>query len=202
MKGRLLFIAILSMVLLVASCKFPQYVNVIYKPLISKKGYYICIPDNFRRSCYMIQNDYCYMFEYAVTGSSPATLYIHHYPMTFDLEETADLVRAFYGDSVFCHYYRADLDEEDTMAGQPLLSQYVIDSVFRSLDCSDTIVLGGDDGLRAWKEVRVAKKVVVGYFNVPVRKRELFDRAIWSLQPFDSTDYIDDYRKHLMSDGH
>ena len=143
-----------------------------------------------------------YMFEYAVTGSSPASLYIHHYPMTFDLEETADLVRAFYGDSVFCHYYRADLDEEDTMAGQPLLSQYVIDSVFRSLDCSDTIVLGGDDGLRAWKEVRVAKRVVVGYFNVPVRKRELFDRAIWSLQPFDSTDYIDDYRKHLMSDGH
>ena len=189
------------MVLLVASCKFPQCVNVIYKPLISKKGYCISIPDNFRRSCLMIQNDYCYMFEYDTVGSSHATIYIHYYPMTFCVGETYDLVRIFYGDSLFCHYYRADIGE-DTQPCQPMHNQYVIESAFRSLKSSDTIVLEGNDGLLAWKEVRIAKKVVVGYFNVPVRKRELFDRAIWSLQPFDSTGYIDDYRKHLMSDGH
>lgn len=201
MNRRLLVVALL-MVLLASSCKFPQYVNVIYKPHTSKKGYCISIPEKFQRSCCMIQNDYCYMFKYGAIGSSPATIYIHHYPMTFDVEEPADLVRAFYGDSVFCHYYRADLDEEDTLPCQPMHSQYIIDSVFRSLDYSDTIVLGGNDGTSAWKEIRIAKKIVVGYFNVPVQKRKLFEKAIWSLQPFDSTGYIDDYRKKLMSEGH
>lgn len=142
------------------------------------------------------------MFEYAAIDSSHATIYMHHYPMTFSIEEPSDLVRVFYGDSLYCHYYHAELGEEDTLPCQGIYSQYIIDSVFRSLESSDTIVLGGDDGSLAWKEVRIAKKVVVGYFNVPVRKRKLFERAIWSLQPFDSTGYIDDFRKKLMSDGH
>jgi len=201
MNRRSLVIALL-MALFVSSCKIPQYVNVIYKPLISKEGYRISIPEKFQRGCRMIQNDYCYMFKYDSFDSLLATIYIHHYPMTFCIGETYDLVRFFYGDSLFCHYYRADLSEEDTLPCQGIYSQYIIDSVFRSLESSDTIVLGGDDGSLAWKEVRIAKKVVVGYFNVPVRKRELFDKAIWSLQPFDSTDYIDDYRKLLISDGH
>lgn len=201
MNHRLLIIALLIL-LLVSSCKFPKYVNVIYKPLISKEGYCISIPEKFQRTCVMAQSDYCYMFEYDSVGSLQATIYIHRYPMTFCIRETYDLVRVFYGDSLFCHYYRADLGEEDTLSSQPMHSQYIIDSVFRSLDSSDTIVLGGDDGSFAWKEVRIAKKVVMGYFNVPVRKRELFERAIWSLQPFDSTGYIDDFRKLLMSEGH
>lgn len=201
MYRRLLVIALL-IILLVASCKVPQYVNVIYKPLISEKGYRISIPGKFQRGCLMIQNDYCYTFKYDSVGSSQATIYIHRYPMTFCVRETYDLVRVFYGDSLFCRYYRADLGEEDTLPYQPMHSQYIIDSVSRSLESSDTIVLGGDDGTLAWKEVRIAKKVVVGYFNVPVRKRELFDGAIWSLQPFDSTGYIDDFRKQLISEGH
>lgn len=201
MNRRLLVITLL-IILLVASCKFPKYVNVIYKPLISEEGYRINIPEKFQRGCRMIQNDYCYMFKYDLVGSSQATIYIHRYPMTFCIRETYDLVRVYYGDSLFCHYYRADLGEEDTLPCQPMYSQYIVDSVSRSLESSDTIVLGGNDGSLAWKEVRIAKKVVVGYFNVPVRKRELFDRAIWSLQPFDSTGYIDIFRKQLISDGH
>ena len=201
MNRRLLVIALL-IVLLASSCSLPQYVNVIYKPLISEEGYRINIPEKFQRTCVMAQDDYCYMFNYDSVGSSQATIYIHRYPMTFCIRETYDLVRVYYGDSLFCHYYRADLGEEDTLPCQPMHSQYIIDSVFRSLESSDTIVLGGNDGTLSWKEVRIAKKVVVGYFNVPVRKRELFDRAIWSLQPFDTTGYIDDFRKQLMSEGH
>ena len=150
----------------------------------------------------MAENDYCYMFEYYNVDSFPATIYVHYFPMSFLVDEVSELVRIFYGDSVFCSYYNADVSDEESFVFQPLHIQQLIDSVLRSLDISDTVILGGNDDLYAWEEIRVNNKIVVGYFNVPVQKRKLFNKALFSLRKEDCTSSIDEYRKEMMEEGY
>ena len=185
------------MLLFAGSCNYTQYVTVHYKPSSNKEGYTLSIPKNFQRTCLLAQNDYCYMFTYKNDDSSSATIYIHYFPMSFLVDEVPYLVRLFYGDSIFCKYYDAELDEEDTLKLQPFCNGQVIDNVFHSLENIDTLILGGRDDVYAWKEIRIKNRIVVGYYNVPVQKCELFNRALFSLQSFDTTQAVDDYRKEM-----
>ncbi len=117
------------------------------------------------------------------------------------MDVVPDLVRKFYGDSVFCKYYDAELSEEDSPTLYPLYNQQTIDSVLRSLECSDTLIFWGNDDLYAWKEIRIDNKIAVGYFNVPIKKSKMFDKSLFSLQLTDSTRAIDSYRNEIINGG-
>lgn len=191
-------LSVFLILLFAVSCKHSQYATVNYKPFLKKEGYSISIPKKFQRMCLIAENDYCYMFTYKSADTSLATIYIHYYPISFLVDEASFLVRKFYGDSVFCKYYDSDLDEEDILAHKPLYNEQMIDSVSHLLGHSDTLILEGKDDVYAWKEIRINNRIVVGYYNVPIRKCELFDRALFSLQLLDSTHDVDDYRKMIL----
>lgn len=200
MKIRLLSF-IFGVVFWVTSCNVTQYTTIEYKPAPKKYGYNLTVPLKFERTCIMAENDYCYMFEYSNVDSTSATIYIHYCPLSFLVDVVPDLVRKFYGDSVFCKYYDAELSEEDSPTLYPLYNQQTIDSVLRSLECSDTLIFWGNDDLYAWKEIRIDNKIAVGYFNVPIKKSKMFDKTLFSLQLTDSTRAIDSYRNEIINGG-
>ena len=184
----------------VFSCSSYQYSTITYKPFSKRLGYTLDIPANFIQRGLFAENDYCYEYFYNHKDFFSAIIYIHYYPMSFLIDEVSENVRIFYGDSVFCKLYDVDLDEEEAPSSQPLHNQHIIDRVLQLTTCPDTLTLSGKNDSIAWKEIRIKNTIVIGYFNVPVRKRKLFDKALSSLRTIDSTDYIDEYRKKMMSE--
>lgn len=191
------FKSLLFFLLFFSSCSSYQTTTITYKPLKKKIGYVMEVPANFIQGCIFAENDYCYEYIYNNKDFDSAIIYIHYYPMSCIIDEVAENVRFFYGDSLFCKLCYAYLDEEDMSAHQPLYNQHIIDSVSRSIANSDTLTLVGKDGSTAWKEIRIKNTIVIGYFNVPIRKCKLFDKALFTLQPIDSIDFVDEYRKGL-----
>jgi len=177
-------------VILFAGCKMIELkmMNIIYKPNVEKQGYSMFIPSTKLIGYIEGEGEYCYNFYYKYDTLN-TIVYISYSGMNFNSDINAENIQNQYGDSIYNIRFEGDPDDlnhiQQLLYGKKDSSQYIP-------QLPDTLILEGNDGVYCWKDIKIKRKINVGYINIPIEKKEIFDQCLSSLSLLSDSSIIQD----------
>jgi len=134
------------------------------------------------------EGDYVYVYGYSspIRFRKSAILYCQSPNNPYIAAYNKRNIRETYGDSI---YWRRYCDDYAVL--EELHTAGTFDSAWPDFQ-PDTILLAGENNKLAWKEIYIKDAVIIGYVNIPLKRKDLFDECLGTLRAIVDTEMVID----------